>query len=592
MRGHLQQGRRQLVAPLLSLFATTLYLLTLDRSASWWDCGEFIAVSHLLQVGHPPGAPLYQLLAHLCSLLAFGNPLLVAPLCNALSALCGGLTVGLLYLTATELGASRRGALIGALCYLFCDTAWFSAVESEVYALAMLFCSLDLWLTLRYRRTRNPRLLPLLTLLLGLGLCVHLMTLLILPAILLILGREAASHHATPRLLRLAPMLALFFLLGTTPYLIIPIRAAAHPPINEGNPATAHDFAAYLHRDQYTKAPLYPRLWRERDSLNTRYWTGGHSGLLGNARYFITYQAGYMYARYLMYNFIGRENLAYNPNAKQVPILNSQFSIFILPFLLGLYGLLLHRRHRRADYWVVMLLFLFGGILLGIYLNHPCYEPRERDYAYILSFYAFALWIGIGASRLMATAQRWRATRRLASTALFLLTLAAPLTLAAGNFGDHNRSRCHSVHDIALNHLQSCDHGALLLTLGDNDTFPLWYLQQVEHRRPDITILNINLEGYLPTLQAASLALASRPVYVSHYFHERYPTFLSLPQRCEGYCWRLLPPDEDPTSLLPLQRHVADSIRWHITPGEYLDPVSRSFLRIWEENTTLPPKAL
>ncbi len=162
MRRYLQQGSGQLVdgkgrtdggtacrltphLPLLiSVFSIAVYLLTMDRSASWWDCGEFIATGWLLEVGHPPGAPVHQLLSHLFMLLSFGNPMLVAPLANALSAVAAGATVGLLYRVIVELGARPWAAAVGALCYLFCDTAWFSAVESEVYSLAMLVCALEL----------------------------------------------------------------------------------------------------------------------------------------------------------------------------------------------------------------------------------------------------------------------------------------------------------------------------------------------------------------------------------------------------------------------------------------------------------------
>ena len=147
------------------ILATAVYLLTMSRTVDWWDCGEFIATSYLLQVGHPPGAPFYQLLAHCMTMLSFGHPLWVAPLSNALSALCGGLTVMLLYLTLCELTLHSKfktqnskfkiqnsklkthnskfkiqnskfpiGPVVGALCYLFCDTAWFSAVESGLVA--------------------------------------------------------------------------------------------------------------------------------------------------------------------------------------------------------------------------------------------------------------------------------------------------------------------------------------------------------------------------------------------------------------------------------------------------------------------------
>ena len=136
------------------LFSQPSYLLTLEPTTSFWDCGEFIAVSYLLQVGHPPGAPLYQLLAHAFTWLAGGNTAAVAACCNALSAVAGGLTVMFLYWTLLLLASreaeapsrfARRAALVGALCYLFCDTAWFSAVESEVYSLAMLLASAAFW---------------------------------------------------------------------------------------------------------------------------------------------------------------------------------------------------------------------------------------------------------------------------------------------------------------------------------------------------------------------------------------------------------------------------------------------------------------
>lgn len=550
---------------LLSVFASFIYLLTMDRSASWWDCGEFIATSWQLGVGHPPGAPLYQLVTHVAMLLSCGNAMLVAPLCNAVSAICGGITVGLLYLTILELAGqgARYGALTGALCYLFCDTVWFSAVESEVYAMAMLFCSLDVWVALLWRRTGNGRLLPLLALLLGLGVCVHLMTLLVLPALALVV---LAGSRPWPLAKRL-PALTLFFLLGLTPYLIVPIRAAANPPINEGNPQTVESFRSYISREQYAKAPLYPRMWRERDAENWGYWSYNHDGVLGNAVYYGSYQLGYMYGRYLMYNFIGRENLK-----------SGRIVVFVLPLLLALWGLLCHRRKNRRGYWTVMLLFLMGGVLLNIYLNHPCYEPRERDYAYVLSFYALAIWIGVGAADLHERAR---------GKAWPLLLMVAPLSMAVGNWSDHDRSRCHAVHDIAMNHLQSCDPDAILITLGDNDTFPLWYLQQVEGRRKDVSIYNIGLTGYGNLMQILDANDFQRPVYVSQYFYYRYGRLYQGRLRCEGFCWRLLPTAEGVDDREPLLRHVSDSIEWHITRTEYRDRVTQGFLNDWEESTGL-----
>ena len=547
MRGHLQQGRRELVAGwLLAAVATAVYLLTMSRTVDWWDCGEFIATSYLLQVGHPPGAPLYQLMARCMMMLSFGNPLWVASLSNALSALCGGLTVMVLFRTLRELRASCLGAAVGALCYLFCDTVWFSAVESEVYAMAMLFCSLDVWLMLRWRRTGNLRLLLLVALLLGLGVCVHLMTLLVVPALLWIFFRNAKLSIFN---FQFSVLLLFCLFLGLTPYAIVPIRAAANPPINQ----MGDGFASYIKRDAYAKAPLYPRLWRERDTANWQQWdVSDPASLWDNTKYYATYQLGYMYLRYFMYNFIGRENLR-----------SGNIVLLILPFLLGLWGMVAQWKRRRRDFVAILLLFLFGGIILNFYLNHPCYEPRERDYAYVLSFYAFALWIGIGAGSIGLRRWRW-------------LVLLAPATLAFGNWCDHDRSGSHAVHDIALNHLQSCASDAILITYGDNDTFPLWYLQQVEGHRPDIEVHNINLEGYRNVLGLLRDNAGRRPVYLTQYTYDALSRLFSDDLHRSGFCWRL-------GGEVP--EHHLDSIRWHITSTEYLDPVSRRFLQTWETNT-------
>ena len=557
---------------LIFSFSLLVYLLTMDHSASWWDCGEFIATGYGLQVGHPPGAPFYQLVTHCFMLLSFGNPLWVAPLSNFVSVLCGALTVMFLYKTILLLLdrqhlSNKLAAVVGALCYLFCDTAWFSAVESEVYSMAMLFCSATVWLMLKWEQRGDNRLLLLTSLLMGLGVCVHLMTLLVTPMLLWIFVRTLRSS-GTLRPLRTLWLAIPFFLLGLTPYAIIPIRASANPPINEGNPATYEDFVKYFSRDQYAKAPLYPRMWRDRDADHWADWGGDSPTVWGNVKYWFTYQFGYMYCRYMMYNFIGRENFKWRII---VP--------FVLPFLLGLWGMVVHRRRRRGDFRAMLLLFLFGGIILNFYLNHPCYEPRERDYAYVLSFYAFAVWIGLGSQHLlMVSKQRWLPF-------VVCCLILAPTSLAVGNWSDHDRSSCHSVHDISMAHLQSCDQGAILFTFGDNDTFPLWYLKYVENQRPDMDIYNVNVSGFRKVMQVMDDNAFRRPVYFSQYAYDRLKNFYPGRLRCEGFCWRLLPTTKGVDDREPLRRHVVDSVQWHITEGEYIPAVSSAFLRIWKDNT-------
>ena len=636
MRRYLQQGRRELVVGwLLAVVASTVYLLTLEPTASFWDCGEFIAVSYLLQVGHPPGAPFYQLLAHAFSWFAGGDVHAVARCCNALSAVAGGFTVMFLYWSILLLGGRvgessrslRMGALVGSLCYLFCDTAWFSAVESEVYSLAMLIASVELWAMLRWYRSPDPlqsqRWLLMIALLMGLGICTHLLTFLVTPVLLLtwIFRRFCRSDRSyrSDRNYRKAlssqlPLLVLFFLIGLTPYLIIPIRAAAGTPINEGHPATAQEFRSYFSRDRYEKAPLYPRMWRHRpnDALYAASWSGGDTTLVGNLRYYGSYQFTYMYLRYLMWNFSGRYNDRQGYGSPQ----NGQFLTgippidrllvgtamrppeslhtrghniyYMLPLLLGILGIIALTDRKRA-FWVVMTLFLMGGVILSIYLNHPCYEPRERDYAYILSFYAYCIFIAFGATwvvdKIQASGFRLQASG--------YLLLAVPALMAFQNWDDHNRSGRYIARDAGLNILESCDHDSqgresLLFCYGDNDTFPLWYLQSVEDARPDVRVENIGLIGWHRFLELLNEGMSQgQPVYLTHYAYNQFGSYFSGRLQLEGNTYRLCDSIvQDTVAVEPFLRHLRQ-MQWHTLRGVYVDEVGCKFLEMYWKDVVL-----
>ena len=638
MRRHFQQvGSELVVGWLLAAIATLVYLLTLEPSVSFWDSGEFIAVSYLLQVGHPPGAPFYQLLAHAFSWFA-PSPMLVARCCNALSAVSGGLTVMFLFWTILLLSPADKpkplvAAAVGALCYLFCDTAWFSAVESEVYSLAMLIASVILWAMLRWYRCTDPlqapRCLCLIALLLGLGVCTHLLTLLTTPVLLLLfifkVAKERKEHpdkkHGKSRyksqnlqsLFRISPCLILFFLIGLTPYLIIPIRAAAGTPINEGHPSTYADFKTYITREQYEKAPLYPRMWRhhKNDALYASDWSGGDTTLVGNLRYYGSYQLTYMYLRYLMWNFAGRYNDRQGYGSPQ----NGQFitgippvdrllvgtgarppdslhtrghnNYFLLPLLLGLVGVYALLSRRRA-FWTVFTLFLMGGVILSLYLNHPTYEPRERDYAYILSFYAFCIFIAFGVQWLVDKAGKVTGkARRPLTYGICLVVFAVPALMAFQNWDDHDRSHRYIAHDAGANILHSCDRhpqGTVLFTYGDNDTFPLWYLQAVEGMRLDIRVENIGLMGRqrFADLFEESVEL-SRPIYFTHYAYDHFRQFYPGRLQLEGNAYRLMPYPCDSVATAPFLRHL-DSMEWHPVQHVYVDETGCKFIeQYWRD---------
>lgn len=648
MRGHLQQVRSQLVGRLdllvgwlLALGATVVYLLCLEPSTSFWDAGEFISVSILLQVGHPPGAPLYQLLTHLFSLFAGGNMLAVAPWCNALSAVSAGLTVMFLYWTillifppqpsSQLISQPRVAALIGSLCYLFCDTAWFSAVESEVYSLAMLIASVSLWAMLRWYRSSDrrqaQRWLLLIALLLGMGYCVHQLTLLTSPTLLLLFifkaveQKKAGQQLPVKQLLtRILPLCLLFFVIGLTPYLIIPIRAAAGTPINEGNPATAEDFRIYLSRERYEKAPLYPRMWRHHpnDAVYNATWCGDDTNFVGNLKFYGSYQLTYMYLRYLMWNFSGRYNDRQGYGSPQ----NGQFLTgippidrllvgtaerppdslhtkghnvyYMLPLLLGILGLLALAENKKA-FWTVLSLFLMGGIVLSLYLNHPCYEPRERDYAYILSFYAFCIFIGHGAGwlyeKIKVLLAKIRINSRVGSPIALVLLLCVPLLMACQNWDDHDRSGRYLAHDAGANILNSCDsnqQGAVLFCYGDNDTFPLWYLQTVEKQRLDIRVENIGLMGWNNFISLLESSVQTgRPVYFTHYAYNQFNKFFPGRFQLEGNTYRLVESAADSVAVEPFYRHVMEQMGWQSLEGVYVDEVGCKFLEMYWRDIVL-----
>jgi len=236
-----------------------------------------------------------------------------------------------------------------------------------------------------------------------------------------------------------------------------------------------------------------------------------------NLRFFFRYQVGYMYFRYFMWNFAGRQNdLQGNGNIihgnwisgfdrfdsvrlgdqetlpsdlKNNPARNSYF---FLPLLFGLAGIVwLYLRDKRS-LWVVLTLFVMTGLAIVVYLNQYPLQPRERDYAYSGSFYAFAIWIGMGFYLL------YELVKKVISPGLsVLLTLtgsfiAVPLLFAVQNWDDHDRSGRYTARDIGANYLNSCDEGAILFTYGDNDSFPVWYAQDVEGIRTDVRVANLS----------------------------------------------------------------------------------------------------
>lgn len=240
-----------------------------------------------------------------------------------------------------------------------------------------------------------------------------------------------------------------------------------------------------------------------------------------NLRFFFRYQLGHMYFRYFMWNFAGRQNDTQGhggiqngnwlsgikfldemrlgkqtdlPQSMQSPARNTYY---LLPLLLGVVGMLFHFNKNYKDGLIVALLFFMTGLAIVIYLNQTPFQPRERDYAYAGSFYAFAIWIGLGVIALWeALSKKLKLNELLAAgTATAICLVLIPGIMAAENWDDHDRSDKYAARDFAHNYLNSCAPNAVLITNGDNDTFPLWYAQEVEGVRTDIRVVNYMLSS-------------------------------------------------------------------------------------------------
>ena len=241
-----------------------------------------------------------------------------------------------------------------------------------------------------------------------------------------------------------------------------------------------------------------------------------------NLKFFTAYQIYFMYFRYFMWNFSGKQNdnqgiflanlrdgnwitgisfidnLMYGDQSKMPDSLKNNKAnnkLFLLPFILGLIGLFYQYRKHKADGWINILLFFFTGFAIILYLNQPGYQPRERDYAYVGSFYAFAIWIGLGVMQVKEWFSFKLSSGFAASLATVICLLAVPAVMAQQEWDDHDRSQKKLPGDLARDYLESCAPNAILFTYGDNDTYPLWYAQEVEGVRPDIRVINISLLG-------------------------------------------------------------------------------------------------
>lgn len=240
--------------------------------------------------------------------------------------------------------------------------------------------------------------------------------------------------------------------------------------------------------------------------------------LVSNIVYMFQYQLGYMYWRYFMWNFSGKQDdiqgrydnhgnwitginvidewlLGYSQDNLPSDVKNNKGrnTYYLLPFILGLIGFFFVFNKDKKLFWVMLVFFLFTGIAIQFYTNIRPYEPRERDYSVVGSFYVFALWIGFGVYALFEALKKYLPSKISASLITVVCLILVPCILAANNWDDHDRSNKYTANAMAKQYLDSCAENAILFTIGDNDTFPLWYAQEIEGYRTDVRVINTSL---------------------------------------------------------------------------------------------------
>ena len=266
--------------------------------------------------------------------------------------------------------------------------------------------------------------------------------------------------------------------------------------------------------------------------------------IIKNIYYLFDYQIGYMYWRYFMWNFTGRQDdiqgkmdlhgnwisgfdsldeyfLGISQDNLPGDVINNKArnTYYFLPLLLGLIGLFFLFNRDKKLFWTMLVFFLFTGIAIQVYTNVRPFEPRERDYSLVGSFYVFALWIGFGVFAIYEKLSSFSKTSLLAPIVSLVCLVAVPGILISQNWDDHDRSKRETAHAMAIQYLESCDPNAIIFTIGDNDTFPLWYAQEIEGVRRDVRVVCtslFNVDWYIDQMKRKAYESAPIPSSLTH----------------------------------------------------------------------------
>ena len=308
--------------------------------------------------------------------------------------------------------------------------------------------------------------------------------------------------------LHLIFMSAIFILIGFTTFTMVIIRANQNPPMNENEPDTFPELEKYLNREQYGDFPIFKRRFSSEPHQQ-----GIYTNYSSDLDFFYRYQMNHMMTRYWLWNYAGREGWVQDDGSDVAPfnsvanvigkVIAVNFngdvkdSLFGIPFLIGLFGIYYHFKRDWKMASIFMVMFILMGYLTAFYQNQQQPQPRERDYFYVGMFFVFSIWIAIGVRGLVDLAKEKIKSKTYSNAAvtgiLIFSFILVPVRMVQANYFTHDRSRNWVPWDYSYNILQSAEPGAVLFTNGDNDTFPLWYLQDVEGIRRDVKIVNLSL---------------------------------------------------------------------------------------------------
>jgi|WetSurMetagenome_2_1015567.scaffolds.fasta_scaffold14500_2 hypothetical protein len=538
------------------VFASIVYILTVQPTFSLWDCGEFLACAYTLAVPHPPGAPFHILVGKIFTMLPVAGD--IGLRMNYLSVFSSSFSVLLLYLVSIKVIKNWKQKLttnfdyltitlasaIGALSYAFCDSFWFNALEAEVYGFGTFLITLCIYvMMIWWERADEPgsdRYILFFAFVVGLSLGIHLLVVqcvfiagllfyfrryeytqknfliaigasmiaffIVYPIIVkkmpeaissapvagfiaiiaIIIGGIFYSIKKKLPILNLLFLSLFFVILGYSTYISVLQRSSvSNIPLDNSNPDNMERLLSYLNREQYGEQPLImPRRYMK-DGMHERTWKNYSNDM----EFMWKYQINHMFNRYLFWQYIGRAGYDQDDGV--------DFSKFYaIPFILGLVGLFYHFKRDWKLAFVFLSMFILLGVITALYQNQQDPQPRERDYFYEGAFYVYSLWIGLGVMgiiNLLKEKIKSNSLIPLTSTVLLLAFIFVPVNMLRVNYKYQSRAGNYFPYDYAYNLLQSCDKNAILITNGDNDTFPLWCMQAVYGVRQDVTLVNLSL---------------------------------------------------------------------------------------------------